>query len=228
MTLSNKKSIKVFDLHINAFSLKFYDDSTENEFWTYYSKIHLTQLRWMLILSILYLSGGYIAEYFLLDISYYIIPRAIFVNTIFMCCFIYSFTHPSGYMKHYRVLNILLVIISSFNFIIPALYTPSPLSFIHFSGLFISQIFNYTAIRQDFIKAGISGLFILMVSILQVIIFKTTLNIIFYLIIINCLGMYIAYSIEHDSKKNFIMLKKIKANKTIIEDLTQRLKEKKE
>lgn len=206
----------------NRFTLSFEDKSLEEEFTRYYCEKYLWQLRIAHLLAIGLYLFAIISERSFLDIpKAFFYTRLLIVVPSFVLGFIITFTNREFYLKAYKIIDIYYVLITSISFIIAGLYIEEPYAFVVNSGLFIGLIFNYATIRQDFIKASLTGLFLLLFYIvfasMHYSMLENTTHISMYFFAANLLGMYISYNIEFEGKKSYLMLKRIEADK---EELT--------
>ena len=159
--------------------------------------------------------------------------RVSIVIPSFLLGFVFTFIYKRLYLKIYKLLDIYYVLITSISFIIAGLYIEEPYAFVVNSGVFIGLIFNYSTIRQDFIKASFTGLLLLIIYILFAFyyysMFENTIHISMYFFAANILGMYIAYNIEYESKMSYLMMKQIQTAHYELEEhkknLEHRIKE---
>jgi signal transduction histidine kinase len=220
---NNRQSIRIFDQEANIISLKFKNPVRESEFNHYYISKFLWQLRLAHVLAAVFFFVAVFAEHlFLKNAILSALIRIIIVDTSFILGLLITFYFKSFYIKYYKVFNIYYVLITSFSFILSGALAPEPYTYSLYSGIMISLIFNYTFIRQDFLKASITGLLVL--AIYLYVAFSGTgssafvFHVSIYIAVANFLGMFIAYSIEYDARKSFLMMNQISSDaKAIVE-----------
>jgi len=207
----------IFGESVNILTLRFNDRDLEKEFRSYYFDKYLIQLRWMHVISIFLFVLVTVVDRVLLENSYvtYSISLSIVVS-VFSLGLILTFVKTDLYKKLYRALNIVYVLITTFFFMFSSFQSESVHAVILFSGVYICLIFNYTSIRQDFILAFTTGLFIILCYVFggfsRFPVISDFIQVGIYLLGVNLLGMFIAYMIEHDGKKVFLMLRQIRHN----------------
>jgi signal transduction histidine kinase len=234
MSKKIRKAENIFGEEINRFSLKFCNNHLEREFTDYYCAKYIWQLRIAHLIAIGLYLFAITSEiiFFDIPISFYFF-RLLIVIPSFILGYLITFLYKDIYIKYYKYIDVYYVLLTGISFIIAGFYVEEPYKFIVNSGLFICLIFNYTAIRQDFIKASLTGLFLLLAyiafSISNDSMLESTIHISMYFFAANILGMYISYSTEYESKKSYLMIKKIEADKNELnmhkENLELRIKD---
>lgn len=222
------ESIRIFDEEANIVSLKFKNPEIESEFNRYYITKYLWQLRLAHVLAVTFYFVAVLAEdIFLKDTITYTFFRIIFVGSSFFIGLLITFYFKSFYIKYYKIFSIYYVLITSFSFIFSGSVAPVPYTYSLYSGLIVSLIFNYTFIRQDFVIASATG-FVVFISYLFIAFSGTQssdylFHVSIYIGVINFLGMFIAYSIEHDARKSFLMMNQIAADAKEIKNTNKKL-----
>jgi hypothetical protein len=227
-----KPSAKQYDFlagKLNTHTLRFTMKENETLFHAYYATKHLWQLRIAHILAILLFMAATLADYYLLDLpSLSTLLNLLIVVPIFMSGYMLTFVAKSFYKKHYKIFNIIYVSATSLAFLFAGIMAIEANKHFLYTGIIICMIFNYTFIKQDFIKASITGIIILLIYLATVFYENTGIHLInhlcIYIVAINILGIFIAYSIEFDGKKTFLLLKKIETDKKHIRKINRDLK----
>ncbi len=92
-----------------------------------------------------------------------------------------------------------------------------------YCGIIICLLFNYTFIKQDFFKASITGLFVIIIFIVLSFPFSSIteylVNVFIYSLVAHFLGVFNSYAIELNERSNFLLTLKIKKDKEKIESM---------
>ena len=215
----------------NPVSLKFEDRLLEKSFFDYYINRYINQLRLAHILAAIFFFVAVVSESFLIGIDVfpvYIRLGVVIPSFIFGLVITYFFS--SFYKKYYQYFSIYYVLITSFSFILSGIYAPPPYTYTLYSGIIISLIFNYTFIRQSFVKASLTGLVVVIayycIAFNFINITDYLIHISIYITVANFLGMFICYLIEYDGKRSYLMLKKIESDAIAIKHTNEELEEK--
>ena len=187
-----------------------------------YFKKHINHLRYCHYLSILF----YLLVAF---IDYAVFPSLAFkfwgVRFGFVApCFIVGLVISYGpfYRKIWRQLSFFYILITGISFIATMVMAPAPDSYTYAIGITICLIFGYTFIREPFLWASAAGCILLAVYFTAAVLIEMPgrpfLLYGFYLAVINTIGMFIAYTFEIQSRKDFFLnhllnLGKMKVNK---------------
>ena len=211
-------NFKIFNAKASLFSLHFKNAKLEQEYNNFVISKYLWQLRLAHILALIFYSVAVYLEKYLVGVDVGLINiRIAIVGPIFVLGYILTFTNSKFYKKYYQYFNILYVSVTGLSFIFSGALTPEPYTFTLYSGLIISLIFNYTFIKQDFLKASINGITLLIIYYSVAYGYNQPtpflLHISIYIAVANFLGMFICYLIELDSRGSFLMLQRINEDK---------------
>jgi uncharacterized membrane protein len=226
-----KNQIKIFNSGANAFTMHFNNPELEKQFHQHYSTNYLWVLRIAHILAVLLFIIASIADYLLLEIPQIsFIFRLAIAIPVFLIGFVLTFIKTDFYKKTYQWSNLLYVLITGFGFILSGFVAADVYKNHIYSGLIICLIFNYTFIRQSFVKSSLAGAILLIIYFILAYApsqhYVHIDHISIYLLITNTLGMFIAYSIEFDGRKSFLMLSQIEKDKLKIENANKNLEKK--
>lgn len=211
------KHINIFNQPVNALSLKFSDARLEKQFWAQYIDKYFRQIQVAQLLAIVLYSLVAITEIVIFEVHVvFMFASLIVVDASLALGFLLTLFRKDFYQRTYRIFNLYYVLLVGFSLMLTGYFAPEAYRAVFYCTLLICLFFNYAVIRQDILKATISGLVILLVYILVVTIspdtYKEDLLIIIYLIATNLLGIVLAYMIEYDNKKYFLMMLRINAD----------------
>jgi len=218
----------LYGVYINPLTLRFFDSSLEESFKKHYITRYLMQLKVAHILAALLYAVAVAAEFVFLEVSRVsALSRISIVVASFFIGFLITVFYRRFYLKYYWVFNIYYVLLTGCSFILSGYYAMYPDSFVIFSGLFMSLIFNYTTIRQGFIRASLTGFVLMLVylfTISNIEVFSPGyLHLGMYFFAANLLGMFICYGIEYDQKRSFILMQQIRDNARKLKDAKNNL-----
>ncbi len=199
-------------------SLRFRNKELEHEFDLYYPNKYLFQLRLAHILATCFYLLAIYADSIIYNTLYQIfLFRIIVIPCMFFIGLLITFYHKRFYLRYYQWFNVLYVLVTSVSFILSGYDSDGITKYFLYSGVVICLIFNYTFIKQDFLKASIVGLLVtfsfLIPTLINPIDENYLVHIAFYIFIANFLGMFIAYMIEFDGRKSFVLTRKIEQDK---------------
>jgi|GEM_PF-2913484 len=223
-----KNNFKIAYEKANPVTLKFYNINLEDEFRIYYPDKYIFQLRLAHILAaVFFIIAAFNDLLIYAEELMYPLIRVLAVVSMFAGGLLFTFLKKNLYLRFYQWISLIYVLVTGFSFIIPGLYQEFPKNQFFYTGVIICLIFNYTFIKQDFIKASAAGL-ILVISFLILSniynpVFLYLLHVSTYIIICNLLGMFIAYTMEYDGRKTFLLDKKIREDKASIENINKNL-----
>ncbi len=217
-----------FNKDINRFSLRFKDKELERSFHYFYVTKYLWQLRLAHILAALFFLLAVSSERYLISFDLFPINlRLLVVVPSFIAGLIITFLAKEFYRKFYKYFNIYYVLLTGISFILTGMSAPDPYKYSFYSGLMISLIFNYTFIKQDFIKSSLAGLILIITFFILAFRDVQTsdylIHVSIYISVCNILGMFIAYAIEYDGRKSFTMINRINSDAETIKDINRSL-----
>ncbi len=228
------KPIQIFNQDAGPLSLRLTDQQLEKEFWQSYINQNLRQVQLTMVLgSVLYsLATGF--EIIVFDLTVFHLIRMITVAGAFLIGLSISIIWPVFYKRYYKHFNVFYVLLSTFSLIHASIFVNEEYKLVMYSGLYICLIFNFTIIRQDFIRASLTGLLVMVVFVLALRYGQTPatklIHLSIYFMGAQLLGMFVAYYIELENKTNFLMLKQIRIDSQKIrhsnEDLSRLIREK--
>jgi hypothetical protein len=223
-----KKYFSILNTQLNRINLKFIDISIEKEFHAYYAEKYLFQLRLAKVLAVFFFTIAAFGDFLFIEFNpIQILSRILIAVPAFIIGYILTFIRRSFYLKHYQIFNCIYVLLTGLSFIYVATIATAPVNYFFYSGLIISLIFNYTFIKQDFIKASIIGnilLIIYFISLSQdIVYFSFAFHGILYISIMNFLGMFIAYTMELDGRKRFLFERNLKYEKSKLNTINSNL-----
>jgi len=216
-------------MQLNPYDLSFTRDQShlELDFLSAYFKKYLTHVRVCHLAAIFFLCAwAYIDMVFYTDsaILFLIIKFCIVIPVILLG---FLFTFSNHYRRWYQVILVgyVLLVGASFNAMIAITSNTDiyPLVF----GITFTYIFNYTFIRSRFVFAVIAGWTLLGLSVLTLLALKNNLpkdvlvSIIYFLAMLNFLGMVICYAMERSSRNEYylsVRLKEERDNQIVIND----------
>ena len=222
------RSITLFNHAAHPVSLRFVDLKLEEQFRAQYIANYLWQIQVAQVLAIILYTLAVVSEIVIFRLhtpSAYI--RLVVVVSSFATGLLLTFMAKDFYMRHYRIFNIYYVLLTGLSFIHAGMNAPANYSTVFYSGLFLCLVFNYMVIRQDALKAAASGLLLLVVYLLAVYLnpmpFKGDVLMAIYFIAINFLGVLLAYLIEYENKRNFLMMEQIRTDALELSDTNKNL-----
>lgn len=200
------------DVEHISLSCKFVNSKLEKSFKSFYIDKYLWQLRLAHILAIIFFVGAVLSEHFFIETQILSAKlRLSIVIPSFILGFIITFIFKDLYKKYFKIFNSYYVIITGLSFITTGYTAPFPYTYSFYSGLIVSLIFNFTFIRQSFAYASITGFILVFTYIAlafeQIINTDYLTHITIYILVVQFLGMFIAYTIEYDGRKSFLLLK---------------------
>ncbi len=224
------KSILIFNQQANPLSLQFKDPSVEREFTSYYIDKFLWQIQIAQVLAVLLFVFAVGSEIIIFELNASsALIRLLLVVVSFTVGLLLTFLKKEFYKKHYKTFNIYYVLLTGLIFIHAGYTAPENYSTVFYSGVFLCLVFNYAMIRQDIKRASITGMLLLLAYILtffgKVEIFNGNHLLTIYFIAINFLGIFLAYLIEYDNKKNFLMMNKISTDAIHLGEINKNLEE---
>jgi methyl-accepting chemotaxis protein len=222
------KTIKILNTEINPLSLRFIERKLEKDFYRYYVNRYIWQLRLAHVLAMLFFVIAVVSETSLLTVELFYVPvRLGIVIPSFIVGLVTTFVFSDFYKKYYRIFSIYYVLITSASFIASGVHAPAPYAYTFFTGIIISLIFNFTFIKQDFLKASITGLIVLAAYLLfayqRIQHVNHLIHITIYIAVANFLGMFICYAIEWDAKRSFLLLRKTEKDAIQLKSMNENL-----
>jgi len=210
--MEKNNHIPTAKMEINRFTLSFSGDQKhlEKPFLSDYFHKYLGHMRLCHLLAIFFygivgiLDAGSFPEqkYSLWFIRYLV------VIPVFLIGLMFSFS--SYYERFWQEISIGYIIITGGGFIAMIVITPPPSNYSYYIGVFFSMVFGYTFIRERFINASLAGWALFWLYFLvSTLIVNTPSHVLFhnsfYILLMNFLGMLIAYSIEFSARRDFFL-----------------------
>ena len=170
-------------------------------------------------------------------IDYYLFPEdllplfAIRFLVVSVFIFGYFFTFSDKFKKVWREISCFYILLTGSSFILFTTIGQTPEAYDYWVGILFCMVFGYTFIREPFIYASLAGLFL----ILMYFIFATTVTKIptntlilslFYLLLINFLGMLISRYLEVSARKDFFLEHMLFIEQKKVKDLNNELEKK--
>ncbi len=191
-----------------------FDDALENEFRKVYISKVLRQIRVSLIVgAILYSSFG-ILDTLLIpqEKAFTLFVRFGIVLPVIVCNFSHSFFKSFNTFFHLHMMA--LIISAGLGIVAMITVAPSLASYSYYAGLILVFMFGYSFVRMRFIHATISALIIIVsYEIVAVGIVETPTYVVisnnFFFISANVIGMFVSYSIEYYSRRDFYMAREL-------------------
>jgi len=209
---------KILGNTLHPVNLKFKSHKLEKEFSLHYPEKYIGQLRLAHILAVVFFCFAVVIDTHILSKkSSVAVIILLIVLPVFITGFILSFKRKKFYLEHYQWINLIYVLLTGLSFIYQGFYAKYPEKYFVYSGIIICLIFNYTFIKQDFIKASVAGFILLVFYFLS---YESSMgqkgfynHISAYILVSNFLGMFIAYSIEYDGRRSFILGRKVASDR---------------
>jgi len=217
----------------NPFTLAFSGEESELEhhFLLEYSSKSLNQLRFALFSALIIYS-----LFGILDVA--LIPdfknkfwtiRYLIITPVLLSLLIFSF---SNYFKRImQLVSAVLVIVSAFGIMGVMWLAPTDLSNYYFPGIILILIMNYGFLRERFIWASFAGIIVVSAYIILSFSFFNTpflLNVVnsFFLVFVNIIGMFIAYNLELNSRKEYYSKQLLQIERSKLKTLSARMEAK--
>lgn len=217
----------------NSLTLAFSGEESELEhhFIREYATKSLNQLRFALFSALIIYS-----LFGILDVA--LIPdfknkfwtiRYLIVTPVLLGLLIFSFF--SYFKRIMQLISAILVIVSAYGLLGMMWVAPIDLTNFYFPGIILILIMNYGFLKERFIWASFAG--IIVVSsyiILSFSLFKTPflLNVVnsFFLVFVNIIGMFIAYNMELNSRKEYYSKQLLQIERSKLKTLSARMEAK--
>ncbi len=208
---------------LNKLTLSFKDNKLEEEFIEFYHKRFISQIKFAMLLAVFFYSIFGLLDCYLYPSlgKYFLLIRIFFVCPIFIL--IALLISLNKFKKYIQLILSIGGVISGIGVLemIRVLYANNFISNIYFTGLIIIAIYCYTFLRIRFIYAFIVGaLNFLGYEVITTYFSHIPTNIIvtntFFLGTINIIGMIVCYNLELDSRRYFLLLKKLRKEKEIL------------
>lgn len=219
---------KILNTLVNPVTLKFRNTELESEYSLDHPEKYIFQLRLAHILSIVFFAATVVTDRQLYnEIFWPWLLRLVVVIPVFVFGLSLSYLKKSLYLRFYRELNLTYVLLTGTSFIILGYIAPSPERYLFFTGIIICLIFNYTFIRQPFILASAAG-FLLSVSFILVSTLKapqipSLIHVTIYILVAHFLGMFIAYTLEYDDRKSYLLTIRSERDRENIKSVNENL-----
>ena len=220
-------------MEINRFTLSFSGDQKhlEKPFLSDYFHKYLGHLRLCHLLAIFFygiagiIDAGYFPEqkYSLWFIRYLVVIPVLLIGLMF------SFS--SYYERFWQKISIGYIIIAGGGFISMIMITPPPGNYSYYIGVLFCMVFVYTFIHERFINATLAGWTLFWIYILVSTLIVNTPSYVlfhnsFYTLLMNFLGMLIAYSIEFSARRDFFLGYLLKEEEDKVQEINIELEEK--
>lgn len=156
-----------------------------------------------------YVLAGFVDYYLFPDDHLYIWAiRFLIVVPIFLLG--YFFSYSDRYKKIWREISCFYILLTGGSFIVFTAIGQAPVAHDYWVGILFCMVFGYTFIREPFIYASIAGLtLIILYSFVALFLTKiptvTLIISLFYLVLINFLGMLISKYLEVSARKDFFL-----------------------
>lgn len=230
-SIGEERDIRKFNPNPVTLAFKGEESELEQHFLLEYAAKSLNQLRFALFSALIIYS-----LFGILDIA--LIPdfknkfwtiRYLIVTPLLLSLLLFSF---SAYFKQImQLVSAFLVIISAYGILAMIWLAPFDLSNYYFPGIILVLIMNYGFIKERFIWASSAGIIVvssyvvLSFSILQTPFLLNVVNS-FFLIFVNIIGMFIAYNLELNSRKEYYSNQLLKIERLKLKTLNARLEAK--
>jgi len=176
---------------------------------------------------IFYVLAGFI-DYLLFPQEYLTLLAIRFLLVVPIFLVGYFFTYSDRYKRIWREISCFYILLTGSSFIIFTIIGQAPVAYDYWVGIVFCMVFGYTFIREPFIYASIAGLTLILLYIF-VALFVTqipTVTLIislFYLVLINFLGMLISRYLEVSARKDFFLEHILFLEQKKVRDLNNKL-----
>ncbi len=218
------------EMQINWFTLAFKTDEgrTEKAFLDDYYQKFLSQVRFSLLLAIIFYSLFGILDAQLVPgmrNMLWSIRYGFFCPIVLL---VLLFSYRKTFKRCMQFCLSIVIVAAGIGIIAMVVIAPPPVNFSYYAGLMLIFLFSYTFIRARFLWASLSGwLVVFFYEIAAVILTDTPtailLNNNFFFISANVIGMFACYSIEYYARKDFFLALKLEAEQFKVRQANQEL-----
>jgi C4-dicarboxylate-specific signal transduction histidine kinase len=133
------------------------------------------------------------------------------------------FTFFPAYRLVWRQVSFFYILLTGSSFIASMVMAPAPDGYAYYIGIAICMIFGYALIREPFPWAAAGGCGLLAMYFVAAVIIATPLRLLtlhgFFLLLINTLGMFVAYAFDVQSRKDFFLTHLLNVEKMKVDRL---------